>query len=283
MSEILSDAELLRYNRQIILKSFDFEGQEALKQAKVLVIGAGGLGCAASQYLAVAGVGQLTLVDFDKVELSNLQRQVLHTDERIGHYKVDSAAQSLRALNPWLNVETHAAVADEALLDTQLPRHQLVLDCTDNLAIRNLLNQKARQHRVPLVSGAAIRLEGQLCSFTWQEDEPCYACLSALFGEQALTCVEAGGTRPRGGSGGQPAGTGSHQAPGRYGQKLQRPPADDRRPERHLPRDEAAQAPRLPGLLPSLTQTGSKKPNPVVRLLYSDLATVSGIRRSPWL
>lgn len=102
MSEILSDAELLRYNRQIILKSFDFEGQEALKQARVLVIGAGGLGCAASQYLAVAGVGQLTLVDFDKVELSNLQRQVLHNDERIGHYKVDSAAQSLRALNPGL-------------------------------------------------------------------------------------------------------------------------------------------------------------------------------------
>ncbi|MGL5483343.1 MAG: ThiF family adenylyltransferase, partial [Aeromonas veronii] len=158
MSEILSDAELLRYNRQIILKSFDFEGQEALKQARVLVIGAGGLGCTASQYLAVAGVGRLTLVDFDKVELSNLQRQVLHNDERIGHYKVDSAAQSLRALNPWLNVETHAAVADEALLDTLLPRHQLVLDCTDNLAIRNLLNQKARQHGVPLVSGAAIRL-----------------------------------------------------------------------------------------------------------------------------
>ncbi|WP_041208719.1 molybdopterin-synthase adenylyltransferase MoeB [Aeromonas jandaei] len=196
MSEILSDAELLRYNRQIILKSFDFEGQEALKQARVLMIGAGGLGCAASQYLAVAGVGQLTLVDFDKVELSNLQRQVLHTDERIGHYKVDSAAQSLRALNPWLEVETHTAVADEALLDTLLPRHQLVLDCTDNLTIRNLLNQKAHQHRVPLVSGAAIRLEGQLCSFTWQEDEPCYACLSALFGEQALTCVEAGVLAP---------------------------------------------------------------------------------------
>ncbi len=152
MSEILSDAELLRYNRQIILKSFDFEGQEALKQAHVLVIGAGGLGCAASQYLAVAGVGQLTLVDFDRVELSNLQRQVLHTDERIGHYKVDSAAQSLRALNPWLKVETHAAVADEALLDTLLPQHQLVLDCTDNLAIRNLLNQRARQHGVPLAA-----------------------------------------------------------------------------------------------------------------------------------
>ena len=144
MSEILSDAELLRYNRQIVLKSFDFEGQEALKQARVLVIGAGGLGCAASQYLAVAGVGHLTLVDFDRVELSNLQRQVLHTDERIGMYKVDSAALALRALNPWIRVETHAVLADEALLDALLPSHQLVLDCTDNVAIRNLLNQRAR-------------------------------------------------------------------------------------------------------------------------------------------
>ncbi|MGG5824365.1 molybdopterin-synthase adenylyltransferase MoeB [Aeromonas salmonicida] len=196
MSDILSDAELLRYNRQIVLKSFDFEGQEALKQASVLVIGAGGLGCAASQYLAVAGVGQLTLVDFDKVELSNLQRQVLHTDARIGQLKVASAAGALRALTPWLKVDTHAAVADEALLDALLPRHQLVLDCTDNLAIRNLLNQYARKHGVPLVSGAAIRLEGQLCSFTWQESEPCYACLSALFGEQSLTCVEAGVLAP---------------------------------------------------------------------------------------
>ncbi|WP_447834798.1 molybdopterin-synthase adenylyltransferase MoeB [Aeromonas salmonicida] len=196
MSDILSDAELLRYNRQIVLKSFDFEGQEALKQARVLVIGAGGLGCAASQYLAVAGVGQLTLVDFDKVELSNLQRQVLHTDARIGQLKVASAAEALRALTPWLKVETHAAVADEALLDALLPRHQLVLDCTDNLAIRNLLNQYARKHGVPLISGAAIRLEGQLCSFTWQESEPCYACLSALFGEQSLTCVEAGVLAP---------------------------------------------------------------------------------------
>jgi adenylyltransferase/sulfurtransferase len=148
-----------------------------------------------------------------------LQRQVLHSDERIGQLKVESAATSLRALTPWLEVETHAALADEALLDALLPGHQLVLDCTDNVAIRNLLNQRARQHKVPLVSGAAIRLEGQLCSFTWQKDEPCYACLSALFGDQALTCVEAGGW-PRGGTGGQPAGARSHQAAGGHGQKL---------------------------------------------------------------
>lgn len=192
MSEILSDAELLRYNRQIILKSFDFEGQEALKQARVLVIGCGGLGCAAAQYLALAGVGHLTLVDYDKVELSNLQRQVLHTDERIGQSKVDSAATALRALNPHLTITTHCQGADEALLDALLPTHQLILDCSDNLSTRNLLNRRARAHKVPLVSGAAIRFEGQVCSFQWRQGEPCYECLSQLFGEQALTCVEAG-------------------------------------------------------------------------------------------
>ncbi|MFR9718522.1 molybdopterin-synthase adenylyltransferase MoeB [Aeromonas diversa] len=192
MSDILSDEELLRYNRQIILKSFDFEGQEALKQARVLIIGAGGLGCAAAQYLAVAGVGQLTLVDFDSVERSNLQRQVLHCDARLGQSKVTSAATALCQLNPYLKVRSLQAQADEALLDAELPRHDLVLDCSDNLPTRNLLNRRARAHRVPLVSGAAIRFEGQVCSFQWHPEEPCYECLSQLFGEQALTCVEAG-------------------------------------------------------------------------------------------
>ncbi|MDO2948763.1 molybdopterin-synthase adenylyltransferase MoeB [Aeromonas simiae] len=196
MSDILSDDELLRYNRQIILKSFDFEGQEALKQARVLVIGAGGLGCAAAQYLAVAGVGHLTLVDFDVVERSNLQRQVLHCDARLGQPKVISAATALRALNPYLTVEATQAQADAALLDALLPSHHLILDCSDNLTTRNLLNRRARAHRVPLVSGAAIRFEGQVCSFLWHEGEPCYECLSQLFGEQALTCVEAGVLAP---------------------------------------------------------------------------------------
>ena len=104
--EILSDAEMLRYNRQIILKQFDFEGQEALKQSSILVLGAGGLGCASAQYLATAGIGKLTLIDDDIVELSNLQRQVLHTDADIGKKKVDSAAESLQVLNPHLTIET---------------------------------------------------------------------------------------------------------------------------------------------------------------------------------
>ena len=196
MTVELSDEEMLRYNRQIVLRGFDFDGQERLKAARVLVVGLGGLGCAAAQYLAAAGVGQLTLLDFDTVSLSNLQRQTLHSDATIGQPKVDSAREALARINPHVRLVPLNALLDETALAAQIADHDLVLDCTDNVAIRNLLNRCARRHRVPLVSGAAIRLEGQLCSFTWQEDEPCYACLSALFGEQALTCVEAGVLAP---------------------------------------------------------------------------------------
>ena len=196
MTVELSDEEMLRYNRQIVLRGFDFDGQERLKAARVLVVGLGGLGCAAAQYLAAAGVGQLTLLDFDTVSLSNLQRQTLHSDATLGQPKVDSAREALARINPHVRLVPLNALLDEAALAAQIADHDLVLDCTDNVAIRNLLNQRARQHRVPLVSGAAIRLEGQLCSFTWQENEPCYARLSALFGEQALTCVEAGVLAP---------------------------------------------------------------------------------------
>ena len=142
-----------------------------------------------------------------------------------------------------------------------------MLDCTDNLAIRNLLNQKARQHKIPLVSGAAIRLEGQLCSFTWQEDEPCYACLSALFGEQALTCVEAGVLAPVVGLVGSLQALEAIKILASMGKSYSGRLLMIDGLERHLPRDETAQAPRLPGLLPSLNPRDAyKKPNPVVRL-----------------
>lgn len=194
--DILSDQELLRYNRQITLQGFDFDGQEALKQASVLIIGAGGLGCAASQYLACAGIGKLTLVDFDVVELSNLQRQVLHCDEDIGKQKVESAAGSLRALNPHLIVETVDQQLDDDPLLTLIRRHSLVLDASDNIQSRNQLNRLCHRARVPLVSGAAIRMEGQVSVFTYKKDEPCYQCLSELFGEATLTCVESGVMSP---------------------------------------------------------------------------------------
>lgn len=190
--EILSDAEILRYSRQISIKSMDFDGQEKLKQAKILIIGAGGLGCAASQYLAVAGAGSMTLVDFDTVELSNLQRQVLHQDANVGQAKVDSAKQSLMALNPHIQIDTINAVLDDHEIDALVAEHSIVMDCTDNVAVREQLNQSCFKHKKPLISAAAIRMEGMVTVFDYQDSTPCYHCFSKLFGEQQLSCVESG-------------------------------------------------------------------------------------------
>lgn len=196
MAEELSDGEMLRYNRQIILRGFDFDGQEALKAARVLVVGLGGLGCAAAQYLAAAGVGSMTLLDFDTVALSNLQRQTLHSDATIGQPKVESAREALARINPHVALTCLNALLDDVQLAEQIAQHDLVLDCTDNVQIRNQLNEGCFQHRTPLVSGAAIRMEGQISVFTYQQGEPCYRCLSRLFGDNALTCVEAGVMAP---------------------------------------------------------------------------------------
>lgn len=192
----LSDQEMMRYNRQIILRGFDFEGQEALKEARVLVVGVGGLGCAATQYLAGAGVGHLTLLDFDTVSVSNLQRQTLHSDATVGQPKVLSARDALARINPYIAITPVNALLDESEIHTLITEHDLVLDCTDNVSIRNQLNAGCLAARIPLVSGAAIRMEGQITVFTYQEGEPCYRCLSRLFGENALTCVEAGVMAP---------------------------------------------------------------------------------------
>ncbi|EKO3580248.1 MAG: molybdopterin-synthase adenylyltransferase MoeB [Vibrio metschnikovii] len=195
--DILSDQEMLRYNRQIILKQFDFEGQEALKQSSVLILGAGGLGCASSQYLATAGVGTITLIDDDCVELSNLQRQVLHSDTDVGRKKVDSAAESLRQLNPYLIVNTVVQRLADEPLKRLIEQHTVVVDASDNVEARNQLNRLCFATKTPLISGAAIRMEGQVCVFRYQHpDEPCYQCLSALFGHHVLTCVEAGVMAP---------------------------------------------------------------------------------------
>ena len=196
MSVELSDTEMLRYNRQIVLRGFDFDGQEKLKASRVLVVGLGGLGCAAAQYLAAAGVGQMTLLDFDTVSLSNLQRQTLHSDATIGQPKVGSAREALQRINPHVQFSCINEMLDDAELNKQIAAHDLVLDCTDNVQIRNQLNAGCFQHKTPLVSGAAIRMEGQISVFTYQEGEPCYRCLSRLFGENALTCVEAGVIAP---------------------------------------------------------------------------------------
>ncbi|WP_318460226.1 molybdopterin-synthase adenylyltransferase MoeB [Photobacterium leiognathi] len=188
----LTDDEMLRYNRQIILRQFDFDGQEALKASSMLILGAGGLGCASTQYLAAAGVGKLTLIDDDKVEVSNLQRQVLHHDATVCMLKVDSAKAALCRINPYISVDTIAKrLSDEELLPL-IESHNIVLDCSDNVDTRNQLNRLCFKTKTPLISGAAIRMEGQISVYAYQDNEPCYQCLSALFGQQTLSCVEAG-------------------------------------------------------------------------------------------
>lgn len=192
----LSDEEMLRYNRQIVLRGFDFEGQEKLKASKALIVGLGGLGCAASPYLASAGVGHLTLLDFDKVSLSNLQRQILHRDAQIGVSKVESARRQLSEINPHSVLKTVDRQTDDGELAELIAEHDVVLDCTDNVTTREQLNRLCFASKTPLVSGAAIRMEGQISVFTWQEAEPCYRCLSRLFGDASLSCVEAGVMAP---------------------------------------------------------------------------------------
>ena len=192
----LTHQEELRYNRQIVLKDIDFDGQETLKSSKMLIVGLGGLGCAASQYLAVAGVGHLTLLDFDTVDLSNLQRQVLHDDSRLGMPKVESAKLSLQRLNPHIQVDTIHQLLDEQQLHDLVGKFDVVLDCTDNVSTRNQLDTACAAHKIPLISGAAIRMEGQVSVFTYEDNTPTYHTLSRLFGDNALSCVEAGVLAP---------------------------------------------------------------------------------------
>ncbi|MDD2158607.1 molybdopterin-synthase adenylyltransferase MoeB [Glaesserella parasuis] len=190
------NSEILRYNRQIILKSIDFDGQEKLKASRALIVGLGGLGCAASQYLASSGIGYLTLVDFDTVSLSNLQRQVLHSDATIGMPKVESAKKRLHELNPHIQIEAINAYLEEDEWAKLIPQFDVVLDCTDNVTIRNTLNKICFNVKKPLVSGSAIRFEGHVSVFLYQKQDPCYHCLSQLFGENTLSCVEAGVIAP---------------------------------------------------------------------------------------
>lgn len=192
----LSYQEELRYNRQIILKSVDFDGQEKLKDSRMLIVGLGGLGCAAGQYLAAAGVGHLTLLDFDTVTLSNLQRQVLHNDSRLHMAKVESARISLEALNPHVEIRTVNGLLSEEKLSEIVPHFDVILDCTDNVDARNQLDRCCERAKIPLVSGAAIRFEGQISVFTYEPHTPTYRRLSRLFGDTALSCVEAGVISP---------------------------------------------------------------------------------------
>jgi len=174
----VNDAQLLRYSRHILLDEIGIEGQQRLLDAHALVIGAGGLGSPVALYLGSAGVGHLTLVDDDRVDLTNLQRQIAHSTARVGEPKATSAAAAVAALNPDVQVQTVAERADAALLDALVQRADVVLDCSDNYVTRQAVNRACVQHRVPLVSGAAIRFDGQLAVYDVRDPQcPCYACV----------------------------------------------------------------------------------------------------------
>lgn len=190
---MLSDEELLRYSRQILLAQVDVEGQLRLKRSRALIVGLGGLGSPVALYLAAAGVGELHLADFDTVDLTNLQRQVIHDGTSVGVGKVESAMRRLGALNPQIRLVSHSAALDKDSLDAAVAAVDLVLDCTDNFATREAVNVACVRACKPLVSGAAIRLEGQLSVFDTRRDEsPCYHCLYGHGSEAELTCSEAG-------------------------------------------------------------------------------------------
>lgn len=174
----LQDDELLRYSRHLLLADIGFEGQTRILNSHVLVIGAGGLGSPAAMYLACSGVGHITLVDHDEVDLTNLQRQIAHTTSSVGTPKVASAQVALQALNPLVEVSPLAVRADAALLDALVPTADVVLDCCDNFATRQAINAACVRHGKPLVSGSAIQLDGQITVFDPRNSaSPCYACV----------------------------------------------------------------------------------------------------------
>lgn len=174
----MKDNQLLRYSRHILLDEIGIEGQERLCAAHALILGAGGLGAPAALYLAASGVGRITVIDDDAVDLTNLQRQIAHTTARVGQPKVASLARALADLNPEVQVDAIEQRADAALLDRLLPQTTVVLDCCDNYRTRQMVNAACVRHGVPLVSGAAIRWDAQISVFDpRQEDAPCYACL----------------------------------------------------------------------------------------------------------
>jgi molybdopterin/thiamine biosynthesis adenylyltransferase len=174
----MNDQQLLRYSRHILLDEIGIEGQQRLLAASVLVIGAGGLGSPAALYLASAGVGRIVLVDDDVVELTNLQRQILHTTERLGQTKVESGRTALLQINPEIVVEAVSERLAGARLEQLVQEATVVLDCTDNFATRHAVNRACVRQQVPLVSGAVTRFDGQISVFDAREaSSPCYSCL----------------------------------------------------------------------------------------------------------
>lgn len=181
-----------RYARQVVLPEVGVNGQQLLRDSSALIVGVGGLGSIASLYLAGAGLGKLMLSDRDRVDLSNLQRQILYRQSDLGRAKIEAGAQQLAALNPEVEIETLPGPLDEAALRTAACRADIVLDCSDNFPTRFMLNRACVVARRPLVSAAAIRLEGQLALFDPARGSACYACLYTDTGETQESCEDAG-------------------------------------------------------------------------------------------
>ncbi len=174
----MNDSQLLRYSRHILLDDIGIDGQARLLAAHALIIGAGGLGSPAALYLGSAGVGHITVVDHDRVEATNLQRQIAHTMARIGQFKALSIAEAIAQINPDVQVTAVTQRADDELLNELVERADVVLDCTDNFQTRHAINHACVRHAKPLVSGAALQLDGQVSVFDSRQPEaPCYACV----------------------------------------------------------------------------------------------------------
>ena len=190
----MNDQQLLRYSRHILLDEVGVEGQQRLRAAHALIVGAGGLGCPAALYLAASGIGKLTLADPDKVDLTNLQRQILYRTDCVGAQKVDAARDALNALNPEVAIVPLAQRLDAKNLDSLVEASDIVLDCSDNFSTRHALNRACVQLKKTLVSGAAIRFDAQVAVFDLRKpDAPCYACLYPEDGEvEEVQCSTMG-------------------------------------------------------------------------------------------
>lgn len=193
----MHDQQLLRYSRQIMLPGMDVAGQQKLLQASVLIVGMGGLGCPAAMYLAAAGVGHLVIADQDSVELTNLQRQIAHGQDDIGRLKVDSAEKTLKELNPEVKISSIKERLSGENLEQAVMKATVVLDATDNFTTRFALNDACIKYRVPLVSGAAIRMEGQVSVFdSRDQNSPCYQCLYQRSDDEDASCSSNGVMAP---------------------------------------------------------------------------------------
>jgi|TARA_B100001564_G_C20633949_1_gene668715 molybdopterin/thiamine biosynthesis adenylyltransferase len=189
----LTDKQLLRYNRHIVLPEIDIDGQALLVNSKVVIIGLGGLGCPAATYLASSGLSNLLLIDDDLVSLSNLNRQTLFTEKDLDKHKVEAASKRLIQLNSDLIIKTDKTKINQYFDMDKLKEYDVIIDCTDNFETRTLINQISILHRIPLITGAALKFEGQVAVFRNDiENEPCYRCLYPDLPKTKNTCIESG-------------------------------------------------------------------------------------------